>query len=159
MDVTQRKQSKSKITKDLKEALKHCIEPENNAFYVKYLPQKRSYVLISITVTWNAVKERSVEAVVDWELEFERARRESLREHISFYVADDEHLQPVPRDWTSRDQCPACFGTDMCDAVDRQVCMSYVYFFLSFFGVWSNFNKLKTPGLWTCRQKCPSAEL
>ena len=57
----------------------------------------------------------------DWEAEFERAHLESLREHMSFYITGGAKLRPVPPQWTARDRCPACYGTDMCDAVDRQV--------------------------------------
>jgi hypothetical protein len=59
----------------------------------------------------------------DWDAEYEKARRESLREHMSFYVgqaAATGRLQPVPESWTARDRCPACFGTDMCRAVYRR---------------------------------------
>jgi len=40
---------------------------------------------------------------------------------MNFYVADDASLRPVSTEWTARDRCPACFGTDICDAVERQV--------------------------------------
>jgi len=80
-------------------------------------------VLVASTLkTWNDLFHPVVDRdSVDWEAEFERARRESLRDHMSFYVAENAKLEPVPPEWTSRDRCPACFGTDMCDAVDQQV--------------------------------------
>jgi len=79
-------------------------------------------LLAASTMTaWN-----DVELEVDWEAEFERARRESLRDHMSFYVAGRAQLRPVPVEWTARDRCPACFGTDMCDPVDRQVLQSTI---------------------------------
>jgi len=79
--------------------------------------------LVASTLTaWNDLFYPVVDRdSVDWEAEFERARRESLRDHMSFYVAGNAKLKPVPLDWTSRNHCPACFGTDMCDAVERQV--------------------------------------
>jgi len=80
------------------------------------------FLAASSLTTWNDLHgDLDLRDPADWEAEFERARRESLRDHMSFYVAGNTQLQPVPPDWTARDQCPACFGTDMCDAVDRQV--------------------------------------
>jgi len=76
---------------------------------------------VSSLTSWNELSAEEDRDRVDWEMEFERARRESLREHMSFYVAGGTPLRPVPPDWTARDRCPACFGTDMCDAVDSQV--------------------------------------
>jgi hypothetical protein len=55
---------------------------------------------------------------VDWLAEFEKARRQSLHEHMAFYV-DEKKLRPVPSDWNARDRCPACFGLDVCDAIDE----------------------------------------
>jgi len=79
-------------------------------------------VLAASSLTaWNDLAADVDPDSVDWEAEYERARRESLRDHMSFYVAGNTQLKPVPLDWTARDRCPACFGTEMCDAVDRQV--------------------------------------
>jgi hypothetical protein len=58
--------------------------------------------------------------VVDWEAEYEKVRIAGLREHMSFYVPNPKDMKPVPLDWTARDLCPACFGTDMCASIERQ---------------------------------------
>jgi hypothetical protein len=54
---------------------------------------------------------------VDWEAEYEKMRLNGLKEHLGFYVTDPKHLKPVPFAWTAKEKCPACFGTDMCDAL------------------------------------------
>lgn len=55
---------------------------------------------------------------IDWNAEFEKARRLSLQEHMSFYV-DEKKLRPVPSNWLARDRCPACFGQDVCEAIEQ----------------------------------------
>ena len=57
--------------------------------------------------------------VVDWEAEYEKIRAMGLKEHMSFYIGEQKGLEPVPKDWTMREKCPACFGTSMCDAIER----------------------------------------
>jgi hypothetical protein len=54
---------------------------------------------------------------VDWEAEYEKMRLNGLKEHLGFYVTDRKYLKPVPFEWTAQDKCPACFGTDMCEAI------------------------------------------
>jgi len=79
-------------------------------------------ILAASTLTaWRDLDHGHDRDSFDWAAEFERAHRESLRDHMSFYLAEDAQLRPVPPDWTARDRCPACFGTEMCDSVDRQV--------------------------------------
>jgi len=56
---------------------------------------------------------------VDWEEEYEKLRISNLKDHVSFYVANNSALKPVPMSWTARDKCPACFGTEMCAAIER----------------------------------------
>jgi len=56
----------------------------------------------------------------DWEEEFEKERIANLKEHASFYIRNKESLEPVPLDWTARDRCPACFGTEICAAIERK---------------------------------------
>jgi len=85
-------------------------------------------LLAAATLTgWNDLDAQLDRSAVDWEAEFERAQRESLRDHMTFYVDGGAQLRAVPLDWTSRDRCPACFGTDMCDAVDRQVGLDLLF--------------------------------
>jgi len=57
---------------------------------------------------------------IDWEAEYEKQRLSNLREHASFYVGNKKSMEPVPLEWTARDWCPACFGTDMCAAIERK---------------------------------------
>ena len=78
-------------------------------------------VVVLVLSSWNNGGE-DLESE-DWEEEYERARRQGLSEHMSFYLgkAARARLRAVPEHWTERDRCPACFGTDMCDAVQRQV--------------------------------------
>jgi len=57
---------------------------------------------------------------VDWEKEYERLRIDNLKKHASFYVSNKNAVEPVPLEWTARDGCPACFGTDMCGAIERK---------------------------------------
>jgi len=56
----------------------------------------------------------------DWEAEYEKLRIDNLKEHASFYVGNKTTMKPVPLDWTARDRCPACFGTDMCAAIEKK---------------------------------------
>jgi len=57
---------------------------------------------------------------VDWEEEYEKLRIANLKEHASFYIRNKDALEPVPLEWTAREKCPACFGTEMCAAVERK---------------------------------------
>jgi len=57
---------------------------------------------------------------IDWEEEYEKLRISSLKEHASFYVGNRSAMEPVPLEWTSRDRCPACFGTELCAAIERK---------------------------------------
>jgi len=57
---------------------------------------------------------------IDWEEEYEKVRIANLKEHVSFYVGNKSAMQPVPLEWTARDRCPACFGTEMCAAIERK---------------------------------------
>ena len=57
---------------------------------------------------------------VDWEEEYERLHIANLKEHASFYVGNKNAMEPVPLEWTARDRCPACFGTEMCGAIERK---------------------------------------
>jgi len=57
---------------------------------------------------------------LNWEEEYERMRIADLREHASFYVGNKSTMEPVPLQWTARDRCPACFGTEMCAAIERR---------------------------------------
>jgi len=56
----------------------------------------------------------------DWDDDYEKQRLENLREHLSFYVGNKSEMKPVPLEWTARDRCPACFGKDMCAAIERK---------------------------------------
>jgi len=56
----------------------------------------------------------------DWEEEYEKIRIANLKEHASFYVVNKSEMQPIPLEWTARDRCPACFGTEMCAAIERK---------------------------------------
>jgi len=57
---------------------------------------------------------------VNWEEEYEKLRIANLKEHASFYVSNSSTMVPVPMKWTAIDRCPACFGTDMCAALERK---------------------------------------
>jgi len=57
---------------------------------------------------------------VDWEEEYEKLRIANLKDHVSFYISNKSVLKPVPMEWTARDKCPACFGTEMCAAIERK---------------------------------------
>jgi len=57
---------------------------------------------------------------IDWEEEYEKLRIANLKDHVSFYVSNKSVLKPVPVEWTARDRCPACFGTEMCAAIERK---------------------------------------
>lgn len=57
---------------------------------------------------------------VDWDEEYEKLRISNLKEHASFYVGNKNAMEPVPLEWTVRDRCPACFGTEMCGAIERK---------------------------------------
>jgi hypothetical protein len=54
---------------------------------------------------------------IDWEAEYEKMRLTGLKENMGFYIGDKAKLEKVPIDWTALETCPACFGTDMCDAI------------------------------------------
>jgi len=57
---------------------------------------------------------------IDWEEEYEKLRIANLKDHVSFYISNKSVLKPVPMEWTARDKCPACFGTEMCAAIERK---------------------------------------
>jgi len=57
---------------------------------------------------------------VNWEEEYEKERISSVKEHASFYVGARSAMEPVPLEWTARDRCPACFGTELCAAIERK---------------------------------------
>ena len=56
---------------------------------------------------------------VDWEAEYEKMRLAGLRENINFYINNKKKLKPIPLEWTAQDKCPACFGNDMCEAIEN----------------------------------------
>jgi len=51
---------------------------------------------------------------------YEGLRIAKVKEHASFYVGDKNAMEPVPLEWTARDRCPACLGTEMCEAIERK---------------------------------------
>jgi len=55
-----------------------------------------------------------------WKEIYEGLRIAKVKEHASFYVGDKNAMEPVPLEWTARDQCPACLGTEMCGAIERK---------------------------------------
>ena len=57
---------------------------------------------------------------ISWEEEYEKMRIADLKKHASFYVSNKNAKGPVPLQWTARDRCPACFGTEMCAAIERR---------------------------------------
>ena len=54
-----------------------------------------------------------------WEKEFENERIFRVKEQASYYVSNRSAMEPVPLEWTARDRCPACFGTELCAAIER----------------------------------------
>lgn len=60
------------------------------------------------------------EEFVDWDAEYEKLRIANFKEHASFYLDNKTALKPVPLNWTALDRCPACFGTEMCAAIERK---------------------------------------
>jgi len=82
--------------------------------------------IVGICVIWFILLRIQQQAALlqeedfDWEKEYERLRIASLKEHASFYVGDKNAMEPVPLEWTTRDRCPACLGTEMCGAIERK---------------------------------------
>ena len=58
--------------------------------------------------------------IIDLEDEYEKLRLDNLKQHVSFYVSNKTVMKPIPLQWTARDRCPACFGIDMCAAIERK---------------------------------------
>jgi len=90
-------------------------------------PASLVLLIVSISVVWfvllrlqQRVAPLPEEDYVDWEEEYEKLRISNLKEHASFYVGNKNAMEPVPLEWTARDRCPACFGTEMCAAIERK---------------------------------------
>lgn len=64
------------------------------------------------------IAEEHVETVEEWEMRMEAERVMRLKKHVSFYVKH-KNLQPLPQSWTQKDRCPACFGMELCEAIEK----------------------------------------